>query len=560
MNNSKTENRDFQRSESLFDERVRKMVFPVRIVTTFGHVENAEQLLEQKTLQVAIGEPPFTVLCNGSGGDEAGVVLDFGVELHGSPRILTYYITGEDPAQVQITTGESVSEAMSEIGYKNATNHHSVRDAVYTVPGLSDMTYNETGFRFLCIRLKSRDTKLLLKAAIGILIYRDLNYMGTFRCDREILNRIYDTAAYTCHLNMQGMVWDGIKRDRLVWVGDMHPEMLAIRTVFGRQKVLEDTIRFIRDITPLPGWMNGFPTYSLWWIIILYDWYFYTGDDAFLSENRAYLTGLISQITELIDEDGTDHLPGYFLDWPSHELPQEIDGSRALLAQALLRAEELAMILRDSEMKNKCAMGYERLSRKKGESHGSKQTAAMLARAGWMEIERASADILKDGASGFSTFMSYYLLTVACHNDMPAALQILENYYGAMLNYGATTFWEDFSLSWTENAVGIDCMVPEGKRDIHGDNGAFCYKGFRHSLCHGWASGPVAFLAEEVLGIKILEPGCKRIRISPNLGDLNWVEGTYPTPYGLVYVKAVRKKEFGIDLKIQAPDGVVVES
>jgi len=47
-------------------------------------------------------------------------------------------------------------------------------------------------------------------------------------------------------------------------------------------------------------------------------------------------------------------------------------------------------------------------------------------------------------------------------------------------------------LAWTKDATRIDELVPEGKKDIHGDCGAYCYEGFRHSLCHGWASGPTA--------------------------------------------------------------------
>lgn len=58
-----------------------------------------------------------------------------------------------------------------------------------------------------------------------------------------------------------------------------------------------------------------------------------------------------------------------------------------------------------------------------------------------------------------------------------------------MLDMGATTFWEDFDMDWMENAARIDQIVPAGKKDIHGDYGAYCYRGFRHSLCHGWASG-----------------------------------------------------------------------
>jgi hypothetical protein len=63
-----------------------------------------------------------------------------------------------------------------------------------------------------------------------------------------------------------------------------------------------------------------------------------------------------------------------------------------------------------------------------------------------------------------------------------------------MLDLGATTFWEDFDFAWTDNAARIDELVPAGKKDVHGGYGAYCYIGFRHSLCHGWASGPTAWL------------------------------------------------------------------
>lgn len=105
-----------------------------------------------------------------------------------------------------------------------------------------------------------------------------------------------------------------------------------------------------------------------------------------------------------------------------------------------------------------------------------------------------------------------------------------------MLALGATTFWEDFDIRWAANAAPITEVVPEGKDDIHADFGAFCYRGLRHSLCHGWASGPAPFLMQYILGIRILEPGCRKILFSPNLGGLAWAKGTYPTPYGNIEV------------------------
>jgi len=129
-----------------------------------------------------------------------------------------------------------------------------------------------------------------------------------------------------------------------------------------------------------------------------------------------------------------------------------------------------------------------------------------------------------------------------------------------MLDLGATTFWEDFNLDWLPNAARIDELVPAGKKDIHGDFGAYCYKGFRHSLCHGWASGPTAWLSQHVLGVVPLEPGCKRVRITPALGDLLWAEGSYPTPHGPIRIRHERKPDGTIESKIEAPDGVQVET
>ena len=121
---------------------------------------------------------------------------------------------------------------------------------------------------------------------------------------------------------------------------------------------------------------------------------------------------------------------------------------------------------------------------------------------------------------------------------------------------GATTFWEDFNLDWMENASRIDELVKLGEKDIHGDYGGYCYIGFRHSLCHGWASGPTAWLSEHVLGIKPAEPGFKTVKIEPHLGDLKWVEGTFPTPYGNIWVRHEKLEDGKTKTDYKLPDDV----
>jgi alpha-L-rhamnosidase len=143
--------------------------------------------------------------------------------------------------------------------------------------------------------------------------------------------------------------------------------------------------------------------------------------------------------------------------------------------------------------------------------------------------------------------------------DYQTAINNIRQYWGGMLDLGATTFWEDFNLEEAKNAARIDDIVPPGKLDYHRNTGAYCYIGLRRSLCHGWSSGPTTWLTEHVLGIKVVEPGCKTIKIEPHLGDLQWVEGSFPTPYGVVKVKHTKLANGQIKTDIlQAPKQVKI--
>ena len=109
-----------------------------------------------------------------------------------------------------------------------------------------------------------------------------------------------------------------------------------------------------------------------------------------------------------------------------------------------------------------------------------------------------------------------------------------------------------------ENAAPITDLVPEGKVDIHGDWGAYCYVKFRHSLCHGWASGPCPYLSNFVLGITPVEPGCRKLKIEPHLCDLTYARGTYPTPYGVVTVSHTKREDGTVHTEIAAPKEVEI--
>ena len=185
----------------------------------------------------------------------------------------------------------------------------------------------------------------------------------------------------------------------------------------------------------------------------------------------------------------------------------------------------------------------------------------MLALSGLRDAKEVFAESLgRDGHAGVSTFYGYYMLEAmakACEHQR--ALGTIRDYWGGMLDMGATSFWEDFDLVWTNNAFRIDGMPVAGKKDIHGDFGAYCYVGFRHSLCHGWSAGPAPFLIEHVLGIHPIDIGCKAVNVRPKLGDLEWVEGSMALPDGRkVEVRAERLPDGSAKVDIKAPPGTRV--
>ena len=545
------------------DPRVREYVTPKRIVWQSTEdqsaVENAENLVKARTGQVTLNATAACTLRNK--GKAPAVLLDFGRELHGGLQMAVAGSSGNHAVRVRVRFGESASEAMSELGGpKNATNDHAVRDQTCLLPWLGTHEIGNTGFRFVRIDLVDPDSFVVLKAVRAIFIYRDLPYKGSFRCSDERLNRIWQTGAYTAHLNMQDYLWDGIKRDRLVWIGDMHPETMTICSVFGNVDVVPDSLDFVRLDTPLPAWMNGISSYSMWWVLIQQGWYRHHGDLAYLQRQKPYLTGLLGQLSECVGPDNSETLPGgRFLDWPSSENPKAIHaGLHALLILTLQAGEELCGVLDAPAVQDKCRHAVARL-RKHVPDHGnSKQAEALMAMAGLGDAAALNHDVLAvDGAKRISTFYGYYVLEArAKAGDYQGCLDTLRTFWGGMLDLGATTFWEDFNLDWTQNAAGIDQLVPPGKKDIHGDFGNYCYKGFRHSLCHGWASGPTPWLSRHVLGITIVEPGCKVVKIEPHLADLAWAEGTFPTPFGALKVRHDKQSDGTVRSKIDAPPGV----
>ncbi|WP_339923977.1 alpha-L-rhamnosidase C-terminal domain-containing protein [uncultured Cyclobacterium sp.] len=546
------------------DSRTRKYIAPVKIFWKSTEnpdlIKNENHLLNQPIGQAILTNKQDFLVMKSTETEKPGILLDFGVNLHGGIQLVTGMIGSKDPVRVRIRFGESVTEAMSSIDtIHGATNDHAMRDFIVSLPWLGKLEIGNSGFRYARIDLVDPNKELLLKEANALLVYRDIPYLGSFKSNDDRLNKIWDMGAYTVHMNMQEYLWDGIKRDRLVWVGDLHPEVSTISAVFGYNEVVPRSLDLIRDITPMPEWMNGISTYSMWWIIIHRDWYLHYGDKTYLKEQENYLKLLTRHMASRV-EGNKEKLDGTrFLDWPSSENPEAIHaGLQSMLIWAFDASEEIYTVLDNQEMAKEAKDMAAKLRTYRPDAAGSKQAASLMSLTGIMDPTKANRQVIaKNGVADFSTFYGYYMLEAkAKAGDYQGAIENIREYWGAMIDLGATTFWEDFNIDWLENAARIDGFVPDDKVDVHASYGGYSYDKLRHNLSHGWASGPTAWMTKHVLGVQVLESGSKTILIDPHLGDLKWVEGTFPTPYGILYIRHEKQGDGSVMTEVSGPKNV----
>jgi alpha-L-rhamnosidase len=536
------------------DSRTRFFCLPARVVWTdpgSGNIENPEALLRE--------DETFCRMTPGPGSGPA-IVIDFGRELNGGISldiVASHPVHPTRQAKIRLRFGESVSEVMGE-----PDTTHALHDLVLLFPGMARQEIGTTGFRFIRLDLLDRDNRVDIRQIHAVALERDWEYKGQFESSDPLLNQIWQIGARTVHLCCQDFILDGIKRDRLVWMGDTHPQVHVIVSAFGNIDIIPESLQVLRDRTPLPGWMNGISSYSLWWILSLWDWFLYSGDKGFLRSQTGYLGGLIDQILRYIDPAGREKLDARFLEWASARDEIAIsEGFQALLVWAFQTASLISEELGEPALTAKCRSAIKSLRSPPVNPIASKHVNSLRVLAGMADAKTVNENCLAlDPARGLSPWFGFYVLQArALAGNFTGCLDLIRQYWGGMLELGATTFWEHFDIEWTRNAARIDELTPPGKHDVHVEYGDHSFKGLVQSLCHGWSGGPTAWLSREVLGIRVLEPGFKKIRIEPHLGDLTFAKGTFPAPQGLIRVDHTRRSDGGTTSQYEVPTGVTVE-
>jgi hypothetical protein len=378
--------------------------------------------------------------------------------------------------------------------------------------------------------------------------YLPMERRGAFRSSDERLNQIWELSAHTLQMNMREFLYDGMKRDRWVWSGDANLGFLINNYVFFEQDVTKRTLIALRGKNPVEIHINTIMDYTFYWFLSLRDYYMYTGDLSFVRSVYGDMLSLMAFCLDRRNEEGM--MEGYpedwvFVDWAPMERRGALAAEQLLLCRSLETVAFFAEALGDADNERKYAgLAAELLGEifqsfwdgeRGGFIHGKldgqplreiyKYPSLFGIRFGYLdESQRESARrgvLLNETVQKIVTpFMRFFELEAMCEvGEEERVLREMRDYWGGMIDLGATSFWEEYDPA----------LPPELQYDMYHDK-------FRKSLCHAWGAAPIYLLGKYVLGVRPLEPGYRRYRVEPRLGDLAWVEGKVPTPQGDIAV------------------------
>ncbi len=482
------------------------------------------------------------------------LTLDFGREVSGRIELVSAM---DSPATVSIKYGESQGEL----------NHDP-----YLGVNVLRLAAHQSGhgpksaFRYARIGFLSGGPELKFKAIRLEDIYYPVHYQGSFTSSDPLLNRIWETAAYTVHLSMQDDIWDAPKRDRGRWMGDLDISGRVSDSIFFDRFLLKDTLSRLIGPAPVQQHVNGIPGYSSFWPTTLQTYIQHTGDLAYLRQVQPQLLQLLQFMDREFDAQNqflnrthawqfVDWAPDLFGDTMQTRQATSLEYVRAYLAGADLlgqlgdRADAQHFQQRAAQLKQ--SLQATLWSPAQGAFGPRWQTNAMAVLSGVAEPSQFNS-IWKNVLAqvGQPTFRpdlitpyygAYVLDAMARMNRREAALGWIRQYWGGMIAEGATSFWEAYDPSWPKN-------------DPHADLQADGRTGYFASLAHGWSAAPAYWLLEQVLGIQPVAPGFSQTILRPDLLDLQWARGQEPTPHG--FLKVELRRQNGLVAHIQLPAGV----
>jgi len=505
----------------------------------------------------------------------ASILIDNSTLTTGYP-VLT--ASGGEGSIIRLTYGEALFDEAGQKGNRNDIAGRHIEGPVDEfVVSNSDprefMPLPWRTWRYLQIDVEATDQPVHLNSLKTWFSAFPFVERATFSSDDASLRSIWDIGWRTARLDAHDTYMDTPYWERLQYIGDTRIQALISYAVAGDDRLARQAIEAF-DNSRVPDGITQsrypsslvqmIPTFSLFWVDMLHDFWMYRGDADFV---RAHLPGTRTVMDWYLARQRADGLMGKvpwwpFVDWgtdfESGMPPQDDDGGSSIITlqfvEALRNAAEIEAAMGDPRKAQDYRAAAEhavdavrRLCWNKqfgviadtpAQKHYS-QHANILGV--WLDVipQRQQRDVLEkilstsDAGFHASTpvpamtaatyYFRFYLARAVEHAGMADQYLELLGPWRKMVSLGLTT--------WAES--------PEPTR----------------SDCHAWSAHPKFDLLTIVAGIHPGTVGFESVRLEPHLGTLNHVEASMPTPKGDVEAR-YRRVPGGVEAIVTLSDGM----
>ena len=401
-----------------------------------------------------------------------------------------------------------------------------------------------------------------------------------FNCSDEFINKLYDVCMHTLKICRQNTHLDSpTHQEPLACTGDYYIQsLMEYLNIYDPALTAFDIFRTLQILEHQKGKMFH-TTYSLMVPMWLYDYYMFTGDKKLLNKSKNALECLFSAFDNYVDKENglLEYAPNYmFVDWivmkdaldpygdardmMSHgkidgfslHHPPKVLGQSVLCMlyyQSLICANKLYLLLNDEKSAKEClkksqkikkAINMHLFDKEKGLYIGGLNTPDKVEPNQWLpkNIER-----------------TFYLKQA---NVLAVLFDIApKGKRKKILDYVAENLRKEEMQPYFYHFL-LEAIYKEGLFDKYGlkiirsyeSIIAKCEKGlgeaWEYIKCdcsHAWGGTPAYILKKAIAGFEMIEPNYKKIKLSPNLYDLDYADFAISTPYGNIEINLEKGKE-----------------
>jgi hypothetical protein len=419
-------------------------------------------------------------------------------------------------------------------------------------------------YRYINLVISTKDEPLVIDDLYGTFTGYPFVQNAKLQTSNPEMRKMLEIGWRTARLCAHDTYMDCPYYEQLQYIGDARIQALVSYYNAGDDRLarngitLMDHSRLAEGITLSrypTDLKQEIPTFSLWWIGMIHDYYMYRPDSVFVKDKLPGVRQVLSFFEKFQQVDGSlQNVPYWvFTDWVEHKgwdfgmAPKGARGESAVLDMQLLWVYQQAGNLEfDLGLKDYAGLYAGRAKKLKETIQRKYWDAGKALYADTEEkdvfSQHANALAILSGVIEGDAATALSRKVLADTSLAPASIYFKFYLHQALVKAGLGNDYLSWLDKWREN-IGMGLTTWAETSDVS----------TTRSDCHAWGSSPNVEFFRTVLGIESDSPGFSKIKVEPHLGSLVDIGGEMPHPNGKISVSYRIQKGF-LQSEISIPE------